>query len=211
MLEIAIIFLLGKFILYVYKSNKDNNAMLRGRIDSVSKDGLTYVDGNAKIRLMSNNHYAMFETLPNGSRILRDIKTGKIIKNFTQEQHLQEYKQNYQKAIKEGKTIICTGFNFHQHDKIKGARYIDINTKKLYVIRDLTRWNIPFYMDLNGNIWKPVDENYQPILLPGAEPIDILKEFNNWKKSIDQLNLSHGYYNEYYHLKTDLLYCGKEK
>lgn len=210
MLEIAIIFLLGKFILYLYKSNKDNNAMLRGKIDSVSKDGLTYVDGNAKIRLMSNDHLAMFETLPNKSRVLRDIKTGKIVKNYTQEKYLKEYRNNYQKAIKEGKTIVCTGYDFHERDKIKGARYIDLNTNKLYVIRDLTQWHIPFYVDLNGNVWKPVDENYQPNLLPGSSPIDIWQEFNDWKKSREQVNLYHGYYNEYYNKRSDIKYCGKE-
>ena len=210
MIEIALLFLLGKIIFSLYKSVSNNNAMLRGRIMNTSKDGLTYVDGRAKIRLMSNNHLAMYDTLPNGNQVLRDIKTNQIVKNFTQEQHKIEYQKCCEKAKKEGKTIVCTGFDFHKNDKIKGMRYRDLNTNKIYVIRDLTRWHIPFYVDLNGNIWKPVDENWQPYTLPGIEPIDMWEELRKWKAATEQVNISHNYYNEYYNDMSDIKYCGKD-
>jgi len=207
MIEIAIIFLIGKIILKLYKTNADNNAMIRGKIDSRSEDNLTYVDGNAKIRLLSNNHLCIYETLPNGCRVLRDIQTNDIIKNYTQEQNQKDYYNSYQKAIKSGNKIFCYDFNTHEKDKIKGMRYLNINTGEKYVIRNFNA--IPFYVNIEtGKILGVVDKTK----IHSQNVEKIIKSYSHLQRIEKQKSfqdVGKYFFNAYWHIADDCCYCGK--
>lgn len=210
MIEVALVFLIGKGIFelckYIMRNNEDELAKLNNK----SSNGLTYVDSTGRMRLVSNNHIVMFEKY-NGCDILRDIKTNHIVKNFTQDKKYEEYKKSKEKAIQEGKTIFCIDFGYHKDDKIRGMRYMDINTQEKFVIRVLGKWKIPFYMNMEGEIVKPVDPKWKP--LGWKEDIsgkfDIKKEYNNWLRIIKQSYVTDCYHNFEWSEWADLEYCGK--
>lgn len=182
MFEVALLFMIAKGVFEFCKYVSKLNANDRAKQNNVSKDGLTYVDNQGRMRLMSNNHIVTFEHYK-GQYILRDLKTYDIVRNYTQEKKTAEYLNNKKKAEQEGKTVFCIDSDKHQHDKIKGKRYLDTETNQIYVIRAIGKWRIPFYMDLNGNMIKPVDPSWQPPKVMGIDDgikINIQDEFNKY-------------------------------
>lgn len=125
----------------------------------VTKDGLCYIDSKGRRRLLSNDHVADLSTDPyTGDYILTDIKTRRVIKNFSAEKRAENRKKNIEIMKKYGNTV-------YYEDKYKtytdthepyGVRFYDGETGECYVIRNIaeTCW---FMRVKDGKIIRKTD------------------------------------------------------
>ena len=205
---VALLFMLAtlglKFIKYIIGLNADDYA----KVNRSLLNDKAYIDNNGKMRLKSNGHIVT-HTVENGHYVLKDLKTLEILRDYTLEKEVLESKQSLNKAIKNGQKIYCVDFNTHQSDKIKGMRYRNRDTNEIYVIRHTLKYNIPFYMDLNGKFIEPVDKNWNQTNLFGIGndiKIDIQKEIQRTKETALPNEKSFNYlWNE----MLDIQYCGR--
>lgn len=104
----------------------------------------TYYDKKGKRRLVDNNRWVTSDVV-NGDRVLRDVDTGKIYRNFSNEQRNKKWAKLKQEAIEKGKTVYLYIYSSQipLEDPWKGDRYKDITTGDVYVIRRQ-------YLNLNG-------------------------------------------------------------
>ena len=210
MIEIFLLMLIGKGIFelckYVKRTTNDDIAKLTNR----SRDGLTYVDNNGRMRLLSNNHIVAFDKYQ-GDEVLRDLKTYEIVKNYTQEKREIERQVSQSKAIQESKTIYCIDFDEHRNDKIKGMRYQNLETGEIYVIRQIGRYRIPIYMTLDGKLVKLVDKNWRYHQMVSKDiDIDIKEEVRKHNEEYKDQPLWNKSLNHLWNSTLDLIYCGKE-
>ena len=203
MLEAAlllfIISILLKFGRHIVKLHADDWA----KINNKSANGLTWVDSNGKMRLTSNNHLCIYITLPNGDRVLQDIKTGESIVNYTQNERVKLVAKSKQIAEQKGESIYCIDFNPHKEDSVRGVvgmHFYNPETKDTFVIRTFDY--IPFYVNIQtGEIGDVVDKK-----MVGDNDIQEIKN----KMIKHQQKNSHikarFFFNSYWHYSTDLYY-----
>lgn len=105
-------------------------------------DGLTYTDNKGRSRLLTNNHIAVYSKYNKnciGDYTLQDCVTGQIIKNFSQEESNKKHIEFIKKFNGDGKTTYSIDEeNYKKHNDIFfwGQRFIDKETKDVYVIRE---------------------------------------------------------------------------
>ena len=206
MLEIFIVFLIVKGIMKLCKKVRNNVNDSYAKCNNKAPNGLTWVDSFGKMRLTSNDHLCLYKTLSNGSKVLQDIENGNIIKNYTQDQQTDYFQESLKNAKEQGKTICCVDFNTHEHDgrnSIVGMRYMDMRTKKKYVIRNFD--SVPFYLDMEtGKICDVVNEK----LVRGRNVQDIR---NRWHKLQNKNEPKWQlFFNSFWHRMDDIAYCGKD-
>lgn len=144
----------------------------RERQDAKRQNHITYLDANNKTRLVSNGHRAEYTTL-HGDKVIKDLKTGKIVKNLSEEWREERRK----KAKQEGKTVVIKtadeirkmiAGHILDHDKyeylkkqFKWVNYVygihqDIETRR-YCIEVCVN-EVYFYMDVwNGHLLRMAD------------------------------------------------------
>lgn len=210
MLEVALLFLIGKGVFelckYVRRSYEDDVSKLM----YISKDGLTYIDSRGRMRLTSNNHIVVHAT-QNGHHVLKDLKTFQIIRDYTQERKTIEYNRSKNKALAENKSIFCIDFDMHKTDKLKGMRYQDINTGEIYVIRQIGKYRIPFYMNMKGELVCIVDENWRYHQMVSKDiQIDIIQEIKKHYEYYKDKPLWNTTLNHLWSDVLDLQFCGKD-
>lgn len=95
----------------------------------------TYRDAHGVERSVSNNHIISRST-HTGDLVLEDTKTGEQV-NITLAKLNANWDEEVAKAKKYGKTVIPYGNNNHVWGDMQGRRFVDINTQKLYVMRQV--------------------------------------------------------------------------
>lgn len=102
-------------------------------------DGTWYIDCNGFTRLVSNNRPVLVGFYnKSGHEVITDLHTGAVYKNYTLEKIRSEYAKNVEDHKKYGGSTICLGISnnyVHAKNEVKGARYKDVETGDIYVIR----------------------------------------------------------------------------
>lgn len=126
-----------------------------------------YIHHDGSTRLVSDNrkvYVGFYHTLDRGRRyVIQDVKTGKILKDYTQEEMDNEFPDVVAELPRRDR------MDSHWHDKIRGPRYKDKITGEIYVVRDLdgslfSKQNLKhedpkrWYMNLKGDFVKPVEK-----------------------------------------------------
>lgn len=136
----------------IYENNRDK---------AFQNKELTYYGDNGE-RLVSNDRSVYRKTV-NGEKVLADLYTGEIYKNFTKEENAVKE----QKYINKGKTVIPIDYDELQKynktmrnlskDYLLKPSYKDIKTDQYYIIAYIN--GIGFYMDIiTGEIIRPYDD-----------------------------------------------------
>lgn len=100
----------------------------------------TYLDHNMTRRDLRTNHQMSVEKSNQGDIWLRDCETGHYVRNLSDERAEQKYQIEKAKAARgeSDRTHIRYGDNDHRYDSIRGYRYKDFKTGKLYVAKRMT-------------------------------------------------------------------------
>ena len=127
-------FCLGcKGVLGVQNFLEDEDHKTRYRNDETN----TYLDHNMTKRDLITNHVISTEKDINGDVWLKDVQTGRYVKNITADRVEAKYQEEKTKAFRgeSDRTHIRYGDNEHCKDEFPGYRYKDFKTGKLYVER----------------------------------------------------------------------------
>ena len=121
----------------------------KARDEAHKKGRLTYNGFNGK-RLVSNDK-SVYITTRNGDKVLADLYTGEVYKNYTEE----ERKEKEMLAESRGETVILVGYNEMQEYNRNKAKtilinpdYRDTKTRKYYVTAIVN--GLIFYMDIES-------------------------------------------------------------
>ena len=125
------------------------------RIKEKGKGELTYTDINGKTRLISNNQIVVYTWDDENNKVVKDPITGKIYKNFGEEQKEKQIKN----AVQFGETVITLRnipCKYRWGANKLGTVYQDVKTNNLYI--QATVNYITFYMDVqNGHLVRIAD------------------------------------------------------
>lgn len=99
----------------------------------------TYLDHNMTRRDLRTNHRMSVERSYKGDMWLRDCETGHYVRNLSDERAEQKYQIEKAKADRgaSDRTHIRFGNNDHHCDSVRGYRYKDFKTGKMYVARSM--------------------------------------------------------------------------
>lgn len=170
----------------VQRDVRDDNARYEAR-----KNGqLTYHSHNGE-RLVSNNRNVYVGT-SYGDRVLKDLKTGYIYKNYDAEKRHEVI----QKARDKGKTVISVDYDEYNRyckydrDKVKrmavSPEYKDIETGRYYI--DAYINGIAFYMDIiTGELIRPRDGEKFSYKMGKASVEDIIRIVNKRQKELYEI------------------------
>ena len=159
----------------------DENA----RWDSLVQGKSFYYRSDGSAILHANGHRVITTHLPNREYVLKDLTSGRIIRNYTREKQDRFSEQQKQWAREEGRSAYCCWYDFYypRHilqeyypKGIRGSRFKDFRTGAVYVIRKFKSWENPykkdmcFYVDPDRElVVRPIDYEYRfGCALPGA-------------------------------------------
>lgn len=168
-----------------------------------------YIDHKGTLRLTENNHMA-YNDIVNGDRVMKDMKTNQIVRNYSEEQR----QQKNIKARTEGKTVVRItdreafskkGYPTTLDYPLKGGLlYRDIITGKimkeveiaLYIkpefIKPVQRYKI--YIDEDYNYVRPSDND---------KNADKKEHFNFCKRIYMNKYVEYVKYNNYAHITVN--------
>lgn len=145
------LFILGEIIgqMGSYVQDETRKTLNKEKAKEEGKD--TYLDRQYHQRLVSNDRPVVIKQI-NGQAWYVDAQTEKPYINLSE----REFEKNYKRSIELGKTVVPIGGELENHssstEKVRGRRYYDLNTKDIYVIRELCNWN--WYIRLSD--FKPI-------------------------------------------------------
>jgi hypothetical protein len=126
----------------------------KSREDFTSEDGIYYMDHRGELRLSTNGRRVAKTTTFEGDEVLTDLVTSEIYVNYTQEKAEKEQRESIEAQKKYGGTTICLGLERNYAHYIgkgnppKGARFKDVKTGAIYVIRQIDGM-YTHYVDVN--------------------------------------------------------------
>lgn len=172
----------------------------------------TYYDKKGKRILIDNNKWVC-SAIRNGDRVLEDVKTRQVYRNFSEEQRERSEIERKQEAIKNNKTVYLYQYNkdVPHSDLWKGDRYKDIKTGEIYVIR---KRHVDLYHGI-GEVLLYLNISTGKFVRKADEQIERDKKWINKLKNID--NDAIDYVNTMYKRKNlskeefDLLVCKKRE
>lgn len=128
------LFILGELIGQMGSYVQDETQKTINKDKAIEKGELTYLDRQHHQRLVSNDRPVVIKQI-NGQAWYVDAQTEKPYVNLGQ----RLFDDNYRKAVAAGKTVVpIGGLNPpYYKDKIEGRRYYDIETKDIYVMRNI--------------------------------------------------------------------------
>ena len=171
----------------------------RERQDAKRHNYITYLDANNKERLVSNGHRAQY-TKVHGDKVVKDLKTGKIVRNLSQERR----DERREEARQQGKTVILKttseirdmiyGYilehekfermkkRFKWIDYVRSLSYQDLETYRYYI--EVCVNEVYFYMDvIDGHLIRITDYyNDRDIYKKGVWSVDEIIEIFNQRQ-----------------------------
>jgi len=148
-------FVLGaKGYMGIKKSINDSNAREKAKNEGkeiyVGEDGIGRCVKDGRPVIHCYEYLNGYNEKPD--RVLKYAGTNEIIRNFSEENRKQTQEQSYKIAKEKGYTVYRIGekFDDHFHDKCRGFRYKDIQTGKIYVIREVC--GCKYYMDVKTGL-----------------------------------------------------------
>lgn len=128
------LFILGELIGQIGSYVQDETQNTINKNKAIEDEKLTYLDRQHHQRLVSNDRPVVIKQI-NGQAWYVDAQTEKPYVNLGQ----RLFDDNYSRAVAAGKTVVpIGGLNPpYYKDRIQGRRYYDIETKDIYVSREL--------------------------------------------------------------------------
>lgn len=133
---LGILYLLFTSIGSLGHNIRENIAESERKNEAYNSYDHTYYDKYGKRILVENNRW-IHSNIRNGDRVLEDVTTHRIYRNFSEEERKEYEKIRKKEAIENNKTVYLYQYNkdIPYSDPWKGDRYKDIETGKIYVIR----------------------------------------------------------------------------
>lgn len=142
-----------------------------------------------------DNKQVELKTDKNGDCLQVDFKTGKPIRNLTEEQKLINYHKNINecKQNREERIAVSTGMSgktFCYYDNFgfpvyvkRGIEYRVVETgEKCYIVRfTLEKRRVEFYMNEDGKLISPSDREIKKNKVSSIDYDDFIKEFNSFQ------------------------------
>lgn len=111
------------------------------KANSTLYDGTVYIDGKGRERWYENNRQVYIGRDMIGDFVIKDIQSGYVYRNITEEKSKKDIQEELENYEKNGNTTICLGldknYEYNLQGIPKGARFKDIKTGEIYVIREL--------------------------------------------------------------------------
>lgn len=179
----------------------DNNER---KANSTLYDGTVYIDGKGRERWYENNRQVYIGRDMIGDFVIKDIQSGYVYRNITEEKSKKDIQEELENYEKNGNTTICLGLDKNYEYNIqgipKGARFKDIKTGEIYVIREVL--GQCYYVNPKTNMlvrrtdWGEYLGQYQGEVQIGIRRLTI-EEFNNEDDS--------SFYNKKWYSNMDLM------
>lgn len=104
-------------------------------------DGTVYIDNRGRDRWSENNREVYIGRDMMGDFVIKDLYSGYVYRNISEEENRIDMQEEIENCKKNGNTTVCLGLYRNYKGNIlgitQGARFKDIETGAIYVIRKI--------------------------------------------------------------------------